>query len=519
MNLRSVGPRALPELLSSVVGGAAWGLSFGIDSRPWLAWVALAPLVWLLGRRRRLAWAFVFGFVSWLVAMPWIATTLANFGGLSPLLARSLGVLLAAYLAADILLFAWLGGRILDRRPDAAWWSLPALWVIVESIRGLPFGGFPWNLAAYAWVDQPGALLLSSWVGAAGVSYLVAAVNVGAALAISQRRYRRAITVWLCAALVLSLAARFGAPDEPAGWGRAVRIVQPNTGVVFDPETAWGDYQTLIEQSHLACDEPALLVWPESASWPHSWFASQRLQDDVGRLLELGCPVVLNTAVKTPEGVLNAAVLVDRDGVRPPYAKRRLVPFGEYVPLGELVPFIGNLARQAGDFQPGTEPTLLRWGQEELAMAICYEVVFAAPVAEQVRAGATILATITNDAWYGDSSAPHQHLRAAQFRAAENRRPMLRAALTGISAVIDTQGRVLESLGVEARRRAPGMIRTRIAGEGSSTLYSRAPWLTLIACWGLSLLAIIPAAPERLRRLLPDRLVRGRPSSGKPSRG
>ena len=375
--------------------------------------------------------------------------------------------------------------------------------MLVESIRGLPFGGFPWNLAAYAWVDQPGALLLSSWIGAAGVSYLVATVNVAAALAVLQRRWRAAIFVWLGAAFVLSLGARFGSPDVPPSWGRSVRLVQPNTGVVFDPETAWGDYETLIDQSRLACDEPALLVWPESAAWPHSWFGSRRLQQDVAELNARGCPVVINTAIKTPEGVLNAAVLVDRTGVQPPYAKRRLVPFGEYVPLGDLVPFIGNLARQAGDFQPGTEPALLSWGEEQLAMAICYEVVFASPVAEQVRAGATILSTITNDAWYGDSSAPHQHLRAAQFRAAENRRPMLRAALTGISAVIDTRGQVLESLGVEARRRAPGMIRARVAGESSLTLYSRAPWLTRAVCWLLMLLVIIPAARGWLGRHRP----------------
>ncbi|MEO1369905.1 MAG: apolipoprotein N-acyltransferase, partial [Acidobacteriota bacterium] len=223
------------------------------------------------------------------------------------------------------------------------------------------------------------------------------------------------------------------------------------------------------------------------------------LQDDIARLVERGCPVILGSVVKSPDGYLNASILVGPDGVGEPYAKRRLVPFGEYVPLGDVVPFIGSLARQAGDFKAGEKPTLLHWGGEKLGMAICYEVVFASPVAEHVRAGATILTTITNDAWYGDSSAPYQHLRAAQFRSAENHRPMLRSALTGITAMIDAEGRVVESLGVSTERRAPGTIRARVAGRSELTVYTRAPWLVPALCWGLSIFAIIRAARVRGR--------------------
>ncbi|MEM1183234.1 MAG: apolipoprotein N-acyltransferase [Acidobacteriota bacterium] len=489
--------------LVAVVGGAAWGLCFGVESRPWLAWFALAPLFWLLPRRRAWLWGWLFGTAGWLVATPWIASTVGTFGGLPTWLAQVVGVLFAVYLAADLALFALAGGLIVRFRPSWTPWALPALWVAVETLRGLPFGGFPWNLAAYAWADLPGALLLSSWVGAAGVSFLVAAVNVAVTSGVRRRRWRGTLAIWLVAAFALSVAARFAGVDGPRMWGKSVRLIQPNTDVVFDPDTAWQDYVALIDASLGACDEPALIVWPESAAWPLQYFSTARLQDDIARLVERGCPVILGSAVKSQDGILNAAILVGPDGVGEPYAKRRLVPFGEYVPLGDLLPFIGNLARQAGDFTPGTEPTLLQWGSEKLGMAICYEVVFPSPVAEHVRAGATVLTTITNDAWYGDSTAPPQHLRAAQFRAAENRRPMLRAALTGITAVIDAEGRVVESLGVTTSRQAPGVIRARVSGRTDTTLYTRAPWLVPAVCWALSLFAIIRAALDRRRAVPP----------------
>jgi apolipoprotein N-acyltransferase len=110
-------------------------------------------------------------------------------------------------------------------------------------------------------------------------------------------------------------------------------------------------------------------------------------------------------------------------------------------------------------------------------MAICYEVVFPGPVAEQTRAGATVLATVTNDAWYGDSSAPWQHFRAARFRAAENRRPLVRAALTGVSGVIGPLGEVRSRLGVGER----GVLRARIAPRGELSPFARAPWAVPLA--------------------------------------
>jgi apolipoprotein N-acyltransferase len=196
---------------------------------------------------------------------------------------------------------------------------------------------------------------------------------------------------------------------------------------------------------------------------------------------------MFNTVTSEGDRHYNAVLTVASDGVLGSYAKRHLVPYGEYVPLADTFSFIGTLARQAGSFTPGTGAALLPWGRERIGMAICYEVVFPAAVAEQVQAGATVLATVTNDAWYGDSTAPWQHFRAARFRAAENRRPMLRAALTGVSGVIDSRGRVKTQAGVGEH----ATLYAWVDGQTAFSPYSKAPRLVPSLAFGVALFAIV----------------------------
>jgi len=242
---------------------------------------------------------------------------------------------------------------------------------------------------------------------------------------------------------------------------------------------------------------PRLLVWPESAAYPDTWDQAPRLRRAVLDLAARGCAVLLNTplAAERGVGIENAALLVPPHAPPAHYAKQRLVPFGETVPLGDLLPFIGVLARIPQPFEPGRRVGVLPWAGGDLGISICYEVTFPELVAAEVRAGASLLTTITNDAWYGKTAAPYQHLRAARFRAAENRRPLVRAALTGISAVIDARGRVVERLAVGA----VGTLRTAAPGKITHlSPYTRAPWLVPGLCLML-LLAFGMIAPRDAR--------------------
>jgi len=485
--------RAPGPFVAAVLGGAAWGLCFGEQPHPLLASVALVPLLHL-AHRRRLAAAFTYGMVSWLVAIPWIARTVRVYGDMSPPFDIVALVALAGYLALYPTLFAWLIRRPLDgRSPTLALLAVPAFWCVTEWGRGVVLTGFPWSLAGYSWVDVPGALAWSSWSGALGVGFLLVLCNSAIYQGLFLRRWTLALAALLGVLLALSQAERWARPAETAADRVPLRIVQPATPIhtdSSDPGVVAG-YNELFRLSREACDERgALLVWPESAAWPWALERDPQFRAQVEALALAGCPVLLNSPRWQGEEVFNSAFLVRGPNQAEHSDKRHLVPFGEYVPLPGWLPFPDGLARNIGDFSAADRATPLALGDHRLGVAICFEITFAREVVDHVTAGADILATITNDAWYGDTAAPHQHLRAARFRAAENDRPVVRAALTGISALIESDGSPSAILGVGERGILRGFARPRT----TRTLFSRAPWLTLALSVVLGASATIVAA-------------------------
>lgn len=485
-------------LLAVASGGVAWGLSFGRQPLPWLAAVALVPLLLALARSPRARFSFllgwVFGVAAWLTGIPWIVYTLRTYGGLPVALSWLLVLALASFLALYQGLFAALAARWLRRPAGWALVAVPAAWTGLEWVGGWLFGGFPWNLAGYAWISVPGALPLSAWVGVWGVSFLVVAFNTGVAASLDARRPAPlVVAVVLVIGLLVAGHGLAPAPEDSAG--DAVRLVQPNTAnsVVPDWREIRRSYQRVFDLSRSACDEPgALLVWPESAAWPYELETPEPLhfqfRADVLGLAALGCPVILNSAFYDDRGQLyNSAFLVSPQGERHRYDKRELVPWGEHVPLGDILPFVGKLARNAGEFTPGRDVGLLPWGEQKLGMAICFEAAFPGRVAETVEHGATMLATISNDAWYGDSAARWQLFRAVRFRAAENRRSMLRAAITGITALVGADGSVVDALPVDT----VGVLSAQVHGRADLSLFTHAPWLVPVLCWLLVAFAIV----------------------------
>ncbi|MEO8197544.1 MAG: apolipoprotein N-acyltransferase, partial [Thermoanaerobaculia bacterium] len=220
------------------------------------------------------------------------------------------------------------------------------------------------------------------------------------------------------------------------------------------------------------------------AAWPMLYGRDPRLEADLARFTARGCSVLLNSATEDGRDdgrYFNSALLLAPGREPERYDKRHLVPFGEYVPLAGVFSFISSLARNAGDFAPATELRLLDWEGERLGAAICYEVVFASEVAQLTRAGATVLVSMTNDAWYGATAAPWQHLRAARFRAAENRRFLLRAAITGVSAVVGPDGALRGSRGVGES----GLLPALFQGRSDITPFARAPWAVPALCLAL----------------------------------
>ncbi len=496
----------------SVLGGLWWAFCFDAGPGSALPLFVSAPLFVIAiapgGSLRRLLLGWLHGLVAWLIALPWIASTLVVYGGIPWVVSALLLVGLALYLGLCHGLFCWLAGFALRRHDRLSLLLLPAIWGSLEWLRGLGAAGFPWNLLGYAWVDVPGALEATRFVGSHGLSALVAATGFAAVrLAVSSTRRQAAVALAVVAAFLL--AARFAVRDRPeaAGPRMDIAIVQPDIYMETANEAAAStdarfarirrNYERLFELSREACRPGTLVIWPESAGWPYQVERDEGFARDVERLVAGGCSVLLNSARRSrldggEERALNAAYLLSPGAgteavERQTYDKMHLVPFGEYVPLGRYLPMVRQVARQAGGFSPGDEVRLLDADGVLLGVSICFEIVFPQKVALRVRRGARVLATMTNDSWYGSTWAPHQHLRAARFRAAETGRPLARAAITGISAIVDDRGRVVASLDIGEM----GVLRAEIEPLGGTTPFVRLPWLVPLLCLGLSGFAIL----------------------------
>ncbi len=503
--------RALSSIrfhLALAVGGGVWW-AFCFDERPgFLAPLAAAAPLCLIagapfGSWRRLWLGWLHGFVAWLIAVPWLSTMLAVYGGLPSAASAGLLALLALYLGAYHGVFCWLAGPALRRRDALSLLAAPAVWVGLELLRGAGLSGFPWNLLAYAWVDVPGALDATRWIGSLGLSGVVLVAGLGLSRLVDRATRRQAVAA-AAAVVVLLAVARWTNPDRPTTDQEMldVRVVQPNIGMMTDDQLLGGldraairdNYERLFELSREACAPGALVVWPESAGWPYELERDTAFARDVEALVGRGCSLLFNSARRfrsgDEEGAFNSAYLLTPGGARADrqtYDKMHLVPFGEYVPFARHLPGVRQLARNTGSFSAGDEVRLLDLEGARLGISICFEIVFPRQVAARVRRGASVLVTMANDSWYGATWAPHQHLRPARFRAAENGRPLIRAAITGISALIDRRGGIVAAAGIDEA----AMLPMPVAPVLGMTPFSRAPLLVPLLCLAMAVFAIL----------------------------
>ena len=428
-----------------------------------LGWVALAPLCLAVARTARRPAPrgprpFVLGLVTGLVAfagtVSWTSDVLAIFGGLNAALAWGLAGLLIAYLAVYPALFSLTLTTAVVRGGVPALAIAPLLWVATEWLRGTLFTGFPWVLLGYSQSDVVAPLQVASLVGIYGLSGLVACPSAAIALVLmpDPRRTRARLSVAALLVVLPIAGTAWGArrvAQEALLQGPAVRValVQGNVpqGQKWDPA-----YRDEILSRYLALTREAagqhvdLVIWPESST-PFV-YGRDGLQTGIMRaaLQQAGVPVVFGSdEVVGPTEFYNAAFVMDAAGeIRGSYRKMQLVPFGEYIPVRWLLFFAQPLVEGFSDFSAGQSLTLLPVGPHRLSVAVCYEAVFPWLSRTAVRQGSELLATITNDAWYGTSAAPYQHFQQARVRAVETGRYLVRAANTGISGVVDPYGRV-----------------------------------------------------------------------------
>ena len=497
--------------LLAALSGILLALSFPKFGHPVFAWVALVPLLVALGSpgRATVPRAFALGLVTGLVSFTgilyWITGVMTTYGALPWLTAALVNALLVAYLALFPGLFAIVAVRGRDAFEPFGAVIVSAAWVALELGRGYLFGGFPWAFLGYSQVEVLPIAQVASLFGVYGLSFLLVLVNVVIAGAVLSPARSRLAAVGATAGLVV-LTAGWGQWRLSSGAltsaGEPVRVAMIQGNVPQDekrdPLRRGEILETYLSASRAAAADGArLLIWPESAT-PLP-FEENAADGEAIRTLAaaLETPLLFGSEEIDRDGdfrYYNAAFLVGADGVtRGTYRKVRLVPFGEYVPLRHWLFFAGKLVQSVADFSPGTEAVTLEVDGHRLSTAICYEVVYPDLISAFVAGGSELLTTITNDAWFGESSAPYQHFSQAAMRAIEQGRYLVRAANTGISGAVDPYGRVLARTNLFEHATVVADVRW----IRERTVYGRTGDLFAYACAMLALAGL--AAPVRWR--------------------
>jgi apolipoprotein N-acyltransferase len=482
----------------AILTGVFFALSFPNVAQGWLMFVALAPLLVAVTRARSTWRAFFLGWTAfttaWLIMVPWVVRVMSHYGGLPYLVGVLLFVAMAVVLGLYGGAFAAIVKRLrLDER-FAPWLLVPLAWAAIEFARTFLLTGFPWNLVATAIVDYPSLIQIDRAIGPYFTGALVLLPSVVIAWLVTQRVASVArvmvigalgilLLVWWGTGLVASkLIAR------PRG-GDAVKaaLLQPNISqeMRWDEANVLAIYEKMIGMTRDAAKNGAqVVIWPESTvplSYPQTAFYKSGIEE-LSR--EYGIDIILGSVATDParpNRLWNSAFLVSGGQTIGHYDKIRLVPFGEYVPLRRMLFFAEKLVHAVGEFEFGTNDFPLG-GRHKYGPAICYEIVYPQITRSQIRNGADVLVTITNDAWYDGTSAPAQHLWQARLRAVEGNRYLLRSATTGISAFIDPTGQILESIPMGR----DGVIYATFEPRTEPTPYVRfGDWFAWAACAGV----------------------------------
>ncbi|MEA1649667.1 apolipoprotein N-acyltransferase [Nitrospirillum sp. BR 11164] len=471
--------------LAALLGGLATLAMPPVNAVPVL-WLAFPGLIWLLDGVERPAAAFwtglAFAFGHFVLSLYWVGEALLVFPRFWPMLpfaVAGLPFLLGLFVGTGTLLWWGLVRRF--RLAGVARCLLFAvLWTVVEYVRGHAFTGFPWNLMGYVWVGLPGPAQVGSLIGVYGLSLLtVLPASLPAVLADGGRRPWMAPVAGLGLVILMAIygVARVPAGEAPLVPGVMLRLVQPNIAQTdkWNADAELDHVRLLLalsRQPQPPGQAPiTTLVWPETAV-PYLLEDEPELLKAVGQVTPRGGLTLTGSLRLTPAGApgaqdgtdtyWNSLVVVNDQGqALGHYDKAHLVPFGEYTPLRRWLPLRAVALVSPGNSILGSGPgpsTLDLPGLPPASPLICYEVIFPGMVtaqeagtADAAKGRSRWLLNVTNDAWFGRTAGPHQHLAIATMRAIEEGLPLVRAANTGISAVVDPYGRELGHLALGSR--------------------------------------------------------------------
>lgn len=446
------------KILLAVSSGILSFLAFPPFEFTALGWVALVPLLYIFRYELSVKEAFFYPFLSGVVFFSCLLYWLA-------------GVTIPGMIVLIIWLSLFYGifGSCVRYvfKSSTNFLAVPLLWVILEYARGCFLTGFPWGLLGYSQYTNISLIQITDLTGAYGVSFILAAFNM--ALAAWAINSKKKITYLVVALLLIITAVTYGKTRFENYYIRGTfkaSVIQGNIPQKHKWDSAFADeiieeYVNLTEKA-VTKDAPAMVVWPET-SYPYLIENEDSAPPEVAEVIKKWkTPLLIGVVLNRAGEYFNSAILFDaRAKVSGVYNKTHLVPFGEYIPFAKTFSFlrdyidkpIGNFAR-GGKYDLFSVRSITLSSSEEIktrrtdfykfGVLICFEDIFPYITREFVKGGANFMVNITNDAWFGKTSAARQHLSASVFRAVENRVPIIRAANTGISCFIDSTGKILK---------------------------------------------------------------------------
>jgi apolipoprotein N-acyltransferase len=502
----------------AVASGLALALAFPNFDFNFAAWLAFVPLLYAIdgeAHRKVFLYAWLQGFVCYVASLYWVTITLHHFADVRVVFAVMPMMLLAAVIALFTAAAFWAAALIAARLGFSMVVTLPIVWTAVEWVRTYFPIGFPWNLLGYTAYQNLTLIQFAEFTGVYGVSALIVLFNVVIYIVVFRRGSPRLQGISLGVLSTLIAAAwifgtlRIGElqgerPDRSLKFAMVQGDIPQS--IKWDPHFLESSFSVYVQQTEEAARLGAdLIVWPEAAA---AFFFQPTEQypaafaDDAPyrqRLLQLAAdtadPILFGAPALAQEsgrlGFYNRAYLVSGSGaITAWYDKIQLVPFGEYVPLRRLLGyFVNRVVAGFGDMFAGSQQTIFEFKGARLGVLICYESIFPNLSRKAVDRGADILVNITNDAWYGESSAPYQLLAMAAMRAVETKVPLVRVANTGISAVIQPTGQITARTPLFKR----GTEIERVYWVPRRTVYTIVGDLFAEICFALAAIALIVA--------------------------
>ena len=459
----------------------------------YVAWIALVPFFLSLyekSTKQAFRAGILFGIPYFFGTLYWIYHSINHYGNLPFVASISIVILLCCFLSLYSGIFAVLFITTLRKTKLPALLIAPVFWVVLEFVRSYFLTGFPWSSIGYSQAKFLTMIQIADITGIYGVSFLVVAINGALAdIFLLKKRIEDMplfpLSYTIIGAGVLCLVilstviyGQVRLNQERPGKDMTVSIAQGNIeqDMKWDPQ-----YQNAVMDVYKDLSlkaksfNPAVIVWPETALPFHFGTDDVYTQELIDFQKQLNTYLLFGSVLVKEQSderyhMSNSAVLLDTDGNTVyTYDKIHLVPFGEYVPLRNILFFIDKMVVGIGDYIPGETHVLAPLPLGSFAPLICYEIIFPGLVRKFFAHDGDLIVNMTNDAWFGRTSGPYQHFSMAVFRAIENRKPVIRAANTGISGFIDSNGRVLSRSDLFQRELLVMKIRT----DSTRSFYSK----------------------------------------------